>query len=182
MIPNQSFTAMNNVFFAFALCAITISCNQAESVQEQPQTEAIGTIADGVVDTDFVKQMKLDEEKYKPSWLVLENGSYEKMSNFILKKGYRIKDNDVQYTFWDSHGNRHGMVVIQRPNKGHFSEAKPIQISVWVNNPDKGAKPDKEFFFYAIHPGDSLVLEGAVNKAYKEEIMFAIDEFKTKKI
>ncbi len=79
--------------------------------------------------------------------------NFKKLVTFIEKNGFVVPQKgvscDYQYTFFDSHGNRHALITIKRDKDGNPSTKGTVdQISIWAYY--KGIKDQEHYFGYRI--------------------------------
>ncbi len=79
--------------------------------------------------------------------------NFKKLVAFIEKNGFVVPQQgvpcDYQYTFFDSHGNRHALITIKRDKDGHPSINGTVShISIWAYY--KGIKDQDHYFGYGI--------------------------------
>ncbi len=125
-------------------------------------------------DKPAVTEPERTSEKDGPAYFILAKGSYDKLVRLLLKNGQRTKENMVQLSYWDPTGNRHGIVLIQRPTDGDFKDARPVEINAWVNRSETDEVPGKDVFGYTVNSGDSVMMEAPEDKAHERDIAVAL--------
>jgi len=85
--------------------------------------------------------------------IVVGEENFNLLVSYIEKNGFVVIDRgipcDHQYTFYDSHGNRHALITIKRDGNGMPSMNGVVdQISVWAY--EKGIRDQEHFFGYQV--------------------------------
>lgn len=117
-------------------------------------------------------------EKYKDVSIEVNPEDFKPLVDYIEKNGFVVPQDGVpcdrQYTFFDSHRNRHAMITIKRDSDGNPSmKGKIDQISVWAYK--DGIKDQKHFFGYIIKKGKIVSILG--DGGDEKNVRFGYDEF-----
>ncbi len=107
---------------------------------------------------------------------------FNALVSFIIKEGFPVGSGEKQYTFFDSHKNRHAMIIIKRDEDNKPSkEGQVVQISVWAY--DKGIKDQEHFFGYEITPERGVFTSTDTpeyNDKHFSKVKFGYEEFLAK--
>lgn len=114
-----------------------------------------------------------------PPDLAVTPADYRAIVSFIAVHGDPVYENDTEYVHYDAAGNRHSMVIIRKPDSVPAEEAKPVQISVWVNG-HYASDPGTSFSFYSITPDWVVHLNLNAWKARREDVRRGIAELLAK--
>lgn len=170
----KTFTLIAMLVFASFLT----SCTQQDSTVVATSNTATKK---PVQDNPVSKEDKEWDYKFKKEnkSISVSSEDFNALVKFIETKGFPVGDGEKQYTYFDSHKNRHAMIAIKRGDDNKPSpQGKVVQISVWAY--DKGIKDQEHFFGYAISPEDgvfSLIDSAEYNDKHFSKIEFGYKEF-----
>ena len=107
---------------------------------------------------------------------------FKKIVSFIEKNGFVVPQRgvpcDYQYTFFDSHGNRHAFITIKRDKDGNPSTKGTVdQISTWAYY--NGIKDQDHYFGYGITSEKVAPFNLEINGVWKhaDAVRFGYEEF-----
>lgn len=148
----------------------------SHSDKDEKQTNAVAFPADkssetGITETQAPKMPQVQS-------IPVSQEDFQAMVKFIEKNGFSTGDGDMQYTFFDSHGNRHALMTIKRDeNNKPSKQGKVVQISVWSYY--EGIKDQEHFFGWQITDGKVMLAVPDIDKNIPDftYVKFGYQEF-----
>ena len=180
---------MKKIISAFVILFVALvftSCSSSNSDSEKKSSKSEDHSSDvrGIQGTNYSRNKTIDVTNISTSKEIpVGQKDFQKLVSFIEKHGFIVPQNgipsDYQYTFFDSHGNRHAMITIKRDSADNPSvNGNVTQISVWAFY--GGVRDQDHYFGYYISAEKVAPFDFDGGWKEAEDVRFGYEQFLAK--